>query len=270
MMSQSNFTQQTICSQHLSELKTAKSLLENPSLAAKVTDFVGTPIERLIEKLPEDWNKKIGRVTHTALDKSASAALYTMKDTPGEESSNIWHKLGAATSGAIGGFFGIAALSIELPVSTTLMLRSIGDIAREQGESINDDETKLACLQVFALGGNSKDDDGAESGYFAIRAMLARATTEAVEYIAKYGLAQEAAPVLVRFMTLIAERFGVQITQKAAAQAVPAIGAVGGAAINTMFIDHFQDMAKGHFIVRRLERQYGQELVKQQYDLLSI
>ncbi len=148
------------------------------------------------------------------------------------------------------------------------MLRSIGDIAREQGESISNDETKLACLQVFALGGNSKDDDGAESGYFAVRAMLARAATEAAEHIAKHGLAQEAAPVLVRFMTVIAERFGVQITQKAAAQAVPAIGAVGGAAINTVFMDHFQDMAKGHFIVRKLERQYGQELIRQQYDLL--
>lgn len=259
---------QTFSSQHLAELQTAKLLLENPGIAAKVTDFVGTPIELLIEKLPDDWNKKIGSVTHTALDKAADAALYTMKDTPGEESSNIWHKIGAATSGAVGGFFGIAALSIELPVSTTLMLRSIGDIAREQGESINSGETKLACLQVFALGGNSKDDDGAESGYFAIRTMLAKATVEAAEHIAKHGLAQEAAPVLVRFMTLIAERFGVQITQKAAAQAVPAIGAVGGATINTIFMDHFQDMAKGHFIVRRLERKYGHELVKQQYDLL--
>ncbi|MGF1763376.1 EcsC family protein [Aliivibrio kagoshimensis] len=267
-MSQINSETQTLSSQHLSELKAAKSLLENPGLAAKVTDFVGAPIELLIEKLPEDWNKKIGSVTHTALDKAADAALYTMKDIPGEESSNIWHKIGAAASGAAGGFFGITALSIELPVSTTLMLRSIGDVAREQGESISSEETKLACLQVFALGGNSNDDDGAESGYFAIRGMLARATAEAAEHIAKHGLAQEAAPVLVRFMTLIAERFGVQITQKAAAQAVPAIGAVGGAAINTIFMDHFQDMAKGHFIVRKLERQYGLESVRQQYHLL--
>ncbi|WP_225874487.1 hypothetical protein [Vibrio atypicus] len=104
-MSLASAETQTLSSQHLSELKTAKSLLENPGLAAKVTDFVGTPIELLIEKLPDDWNKKIGSVTHTALDKAADAALYTMKDMPGEESSNIWHKIGAATSGAVGGFF---------------------------------------------------------------------------------------------------------------------------------------------------------------------
>ena len=59
-----------------------------------------------------------------------------------------------------------------------------------------------------------------------------------------------------------------QITPKAAAQAVPAIGAVGGAAINTLFIDHFQVMVKGHFIVRKLERKYGENAIRQQYKSL--
>jgi len=56
------------------------------------------------------------------------------------------------------------------------------------------------------------------------------------------------------------------VTSKAAAQAVPAIGAIGGAAINLAFIDHFQDMAHGHFIIRRLERTYGPETVRRAYD----
>jgi len=267
-MSISSSKSQLISPEHLQELQRAKALLENPGLAAKMTDYVGGPIELLIDKLPSNWNKKLGGVTHLALDKAADAAFYTMKDTPGEKSSNIWHKVGAATSGAVGGLFGFAALSVELPVSTTLILRSIADVAREQGESISNSETKLACLQVFALGGNSKEDDSAESGYFAIRSMIAKATVEAAEHIAKHGMAKEAAPILVKFMTIIAERFGIQITQKAAAQAIPAIGAVGGAAINTIFIDHFQDMAKGHFIVRKLERKYGENTVRQQYKLL--
>jgi hypothetical protein len=50
--------------------------------------------------------------------------------------------------------------------------------------------------------------------------------------------------------------------------AVPAIGAAGGAAINLLFIDHFQDMAPGHFIVRKLERAYGAELVRAEYERL--
>jgi hypothetical protein len=73
----------------------------------------------------------------------------------------------------------------------------------------------------------------------------------------------------MRLITMVAERFGLQITEKAAAQAVPAIGAAGGALINTLFIDHFQDMARGHFIIRRLERRYGEDAVRLAYEGLG-
>lgn len=39
-----------------------------------------------------------------------------------------------------------------------------------------------------------------------------------------------------------------------AAQVVPVIGALTGATLNTMFTDYYQDMARGHFIVKRLEK----------------
>jgi hypothetical protein len=148
------------------------------------------------------------------------------------------------------------------------MLRSIADIARSEGEFITTLETKMACLEVFALGGESDLDDGSESGYFAVRAALAKSVSEAAEFMVKKGITDEAAPILVKLITKIAEKFGVQVTQKAAAQAVPAIGAAGGAIINTLFIDHFQDMARGHFIVRKLERIYGYETVKSAYQSL--
>jgi len=250
------------------ELQLAKNLLENPGIAIKITNIIGMPIEKGIEKLPKNWSDKIGEVTKTALLKASEAAIFTIKDIPGEESSNKWHKLGVAASGGVGGFFGIAALAIELPISTTIMLRSIAEIARSQGESITSTETKLACLEVFALGGNSKSDNSAESGYYAVRALVAKSISEAAEFIAEKGLAEEGAPILVKLIAKIAQRFGIQITEKAAAQAIPAIGAAGGAIINTIFIDHFQDMAKGHFIVRKLERVYGKETIKKLYEEL--
>ncbi len=60
------------------------------------------------------------------------------------------------------------------------------------------------------------------------------------------------------------------MSEKAAAQAVPLIGAAGGALINTIFIDHFQNMARGHFIIRRLERLYDQGIIRQEYDNLDL
>jgi EcsC family protein len=51
-------------------------------------------------------------------------------------------------------------------------------------------------------------------------------------------------------------------------QTIPVIGALGGAAINYAFIDHFQSIARGHFTVRRLERKYGKDIVFDAYERL--
>lgn len=254
------------------DLQSAKCLLENPGLIAKATDLVGRHIEAGFKALPADWSAKVGDVTEQALRKAADAALFTMKDVPSAKPSNIWHKVGVAASGALGGALGLPALAIELPISTTIMLRSILDIARGEGEAIGSEDTKVACLEVFALGStrNSADND-AENGYYAVRAALAMAVTEATQVLAKNAgkvLTKESSSTLLKFLAVIAERFSITVTEKAAAQAVPVIGAIGGATINTLFIDHYQDMAKGHFTVRRLERKYGKDSIQALYAAL--
>ena len=83
---------------------------------------------------------------------------------------------------------------------------------------------------------------------------LAARLTEAARFIAERGVIEEGAPVLVRFITQVASRFGVVVTQKVAAQTLPVVGALGGGAVNYAFIEHFQEVALGHFTVRRLER----------------
>ena len=255
----------TIQQQDWSDLRKAKRLLENPGLAAKITNLLGTPIEKGFGLLPGNWSVKIGEMTRAALSKAVHAAVFTMKDSPGEDASNRWHKLAVATTGGLGGFFGLPALAVELPISTAIMLRSIADIARSEAETIHTIGTQIACIEVFALGGPSMGDDASESGYFAVRAALAQSVSKAAEHIAEKGLAEESAPALVRLIIQVAERFSIQVSEKAAAQAIPAIGAAGGVIVNTLFIDHFQDMARGHFIVRRLERKYGRDLVKETY-----
>ena len=249
----------------MNDLRKAKNLLENPGIAARITNMLGYLIEKGIALLPNSWNVKIGEAAQDALHEALQVAVFTMEDKPGEESSNIWHKLAVAASGVFGGLFGISALAVELPVSTTIMLRSIADIARSEGESISELESRMACIEVFALGGTSKNNDVSKSGYFAIRSALAGAVSEAAEYIMEKGIVEEGAPALLRMIIQIAERYSIQVTEKMAAQMIPVIGAAGGAVINTVFIDHFQDMARGHFIVRRLERKYGEDDVRETY-----
>ncbi len=250
-------------------LTDAKALLEHPGIAAKITHALGTPIERGLEHLPVAWSNRIGDITRSSLLKAANAAIFTLGDTPKVPSSNWLHKAALITTGGMGGFFGLPGLALELPVSTTIILRSICDIARSESENLHDSATKLACLEVFALGGRSTQDDAAESGYFAVRLALARSVTRSFNYLAERGMIDEAAPALLRLIAPIAKRFGIQVTEKVAAQAIPLIGAAGGALINLIFIDHFQAMARGHFIVRRLERKYGADLVESIYHNLK-
>lgn len=249
-------------------LKKAVDILEYPSLTAKITDFIGTPLEKAFNYLPAKWNERIGDITQAALRKALEISIYSMKNKRGKFSSNRFHKIISGASGAVGGAFGLAALSIELPVSTTIMLRSIAEIARSEGEDINSIETQLSCLEVFALGGKSEKDDSTESGYFTVRLTLAKSISEITKFITKKGITEEGAPLLIRFIVKVATRFGIQVSEKAAAQAVPLIGAAGGAIINLLFIDHFQNIALGHFTVRRLERKYGQEVIRNEYETI--
>jgi len=254
----------------LAALREARRLLENPGLAIALADAVGHPVEWALARLPERAGRIVATSTRAALDKALGLALSTL-DARADRAPHDWrHRAAAWASGAAGGAFGLVGLPLELPVSTTLMLRSIAENARAQGEDLGDAEARLNCLLVFALGGRGKGDDAAETGYFAVRVAFARTVAEAAEYLASTMAAKQAVeratPVLVRLVTKIAARFGVAVQQKLLAQLVPVAGAVGGALVNEVFMRHFQETARGHFTIRRLERKYGAEEVRRAYD----
>jgi hypothetical protein len=271
----------------LDALKAAVALLESPSLTMQIAGVVGKPIEWVLDKLPKGASEKIQKAVHAALIKSVDAALLTMSGTEAEEASNKTHVGLVAISGAVGGFFGLPGTLLELPVSTTIMMRSVADVARSQGFDVSDPLIKAECIQVFAMGGPSDDDDATESAYYGMRNAMVAVATEVGRGLAEVATRQAAATasatvsagfrgagnvapkdvggLLVRLIEAVAGRFGVQVTEKMAAQAVPVVGAVSGATINSLFINHFQDMAKGHFTVLRLEKIYGKDVVQAQY-----
>jgi hypothetical protein len=252
--------------EHLSELRNAKQNLENPTIAIQVTNLIGKPIEIGIEKLPDKIREPLNAAVNKSVEKALHYVTFTfnndLKVTP------TGYKTATAVTGFFGGFFGLPGLSVELPVTTMIMLRSILETALKNGEDINDLETRLSCIQVFAFGGPGAEDDSAESGYYAVRIGLAKAVNEAAKYITERGLIEEGAPIIVKLITNITARYGIVVSEKVLAQALPIIGGLAGAAINTMFTDHFQKIAEGHFTVRRLERIYSPELVKSAYESL--
>lgn len=267
----------------LRALEAAVALLEAPSLTIRLANMVGTPVEWALDRLPGSSAQKIQKAIHAALKKAVSGALLTMDEKTTGGARPRTHTAMVAASGAMGGFFGLTGTLVELPVTTTLIMRSVANIARAEGFALSDPIVQAECVQVFALGGRSPDDDAADSAYYATRvglseiaketgkALVEAATGHATRHAAQ-GLFQgmqltpsQTASWLAQIIETVAQRFGVKVTEKFALQAAPVLGAVSGAAINAMFISHYQNMARGHFTVRRLERAYGEREVRDAY-----
>ena len=243
----------------------AVTALERTSFATRIGEVVGRQIGLAGELIPAGVAGAANAAAGKALTFAMRAARTTLSG-PQRNASPRLHTAAVAASGAIGGAFGLATLPLELPISTTLILRSIGDIARQEGEDLSLPETELSCIEVFALGTGQDHVPFGESSYFATRTVLAGSISEAARYILRRGIIEETAPVVLRLFAQVAARFGLVVTQKVIAQSVPVIGAITGAAINAAFMDHYQKLARGHFVVRRLERRYGAAAVRAAYE----
>jgi hypothetical protein len=244
----------------LDDLAWAYDQLEEPSFAARLTNVIGTPIEAGLRLLPLEWHRRVRIAAETSVRSALGVALATLPGTEAE-SGLLTNKLIVTVSGAAGGFFGPLALLAELPLTTTVMLRSIAQIARAQGEDPATPAGRRACVEVFALGGRSRRDDAADAGYYGLRLALAMHFTRGLERMT----GEAAMPLGVQLVRAVASRFGVVVSDKVALQMVPVVGAVSGALVNAAFMQHFESVARGHFIVRRLERRYGAEAVRAAY-----
>lgn len=101
--------------QDYSDLKRAVGLLESPSLTARLSGLLGSPIESAVKALPAVVAQKINGAVVAALHSSADAALWSLDNQPKKQASPRLHKLYAAASGALGGAFGFASCRYPPP-----------------------------------------------------------------------------------------------------------------------------------------------------------
>jgi hypothetical protein len=254
---------------HHRELASAVDALENPNVAARIAEYAGAPVNRVLAMLPRQADRGLGKVVELAMLRCLKTAIDSLdarpRQTPPGKALSL---MAVGMTGGLSGFMGLAALPVELPVTTTLMLRSIADIARSNGEDLSRLEPRLACLQVFALG--CKEGASGGVGYYAARALLMRMTGNATAYLMERGVAELSGTAMNRFLAELVSRFSIVLSDRIAAGAVPVIGAVGGATINVIFMNHFHQVARGHFTVRRLERLYGAERVRHHYSRMAV
>lgn len=253
-----------ISAEEREELESAYRQLEQPSFAIWLSSMLGAPLEQSITLLPAFWQRRLRQAAETSIGRTLDVAIRSLEARPRRWSGAPLHRTVVALSGAASGFVGPLGLLGDLPVTTTVMLRAIAAIARDHGENLDDLEARLACMQVFALGGRTREDDAAETGYYGLRVALGMHFPGARHAGAAH------IPYAIELARQIAARFGVVISQHAAVRLIPVAGAVGGATLNLLFMRHFENVARGHFTMRRLERKHGAEPVRLAYERLAL
>lgn len=258
----------------------AKQDMTNVSFLMKGFNFIGNKIEDGVDLLPEKVQAFVFKQTTTVLEKVVQVNLKTMKKgKPFKKPSKVVYKGLVTTTGAASGFLGAgtpivgqAAFATDLALTTKFIMRTIMDIARGKGEDLHTIEAQFQCLQVLALGGSSKGDDGADTSYYAsritIQTSINKSSEAGLQGLVK-SLSSSTNPLYQSFSAIVA-RFTSKVSEKVAAQLIPVVGGLTGGAINYAFISHFQSMAEAHFTIRMLERKYGMELVQDRYNAIVV
>ncbi len=200
-------------------------------LLMQVIGYVGGQVEDVVTRLPASTRARVESATRTALEVAYGAAHGSQRLRAGDRP----HRVMAAAFGAVGGLAGLPSALTELPVTTTLMLRSIQEIAIQHGEDLSREETRLACLQVLGAGGPLAEDDGADFAFLGARVAIT-------------------GPAINALIARIAPRLAAVLTQKLGTKSIPLIGSFAGAGTNLAFMRYYQEMAHIHFGLRRLAR----------------
>ena len=200
-------------------------------LGIQVLNLLGTRAEGLLDRLPKPVSDQLNAATRTALEQAMSVASKSRALVPDQSE---WLNTAVGTAmGAAGGFGGLPTALAELPVTTTLLLRVIEGVAVEHGFDPGTESVRFDCVQVFASAGPLEHDDGSDIAFLSARLAFTGSAVRAV-------------------IARVAPRFSVVMGQKLAAQTVPVLGAVAGAATNYAYTSYYTDMAHVHFGVRRL------------------
>ncbi len=212
----------------------ARRYIDAGGLGMELLSAIGGSAESMLQRLPGSVRARLDRITSGALNRAFAAAAASRGVV--RDRGDLFNRLLSTASGAAGGVAGLPGAIAELPVTVTMLLRSLLEIAEEHGLDPKSDEVRKECLRVFANAGPVAEDDGTDMGLLAARLTVNGQTVQGL--IAK-----------------IAPRLSAVLGQKLAAQATPIFGAVAGATINYTFARYYQELGRVHFGLMRLARE---------------
>lgn len=242
--------------QEIDQLTTALDKLESGrGVLLRLADVMGGAVGHAVKLggrtlgFSANFQEKIQNLANNTVQRAFDIAIVGMdhKADPLQEDKKYKKIRNSAVqamvvaSGAVGGFTGFAGMLPDISFTTLALMREIASIAQEEGEDLSNEETKRACLEVFALrsfGNAGRSTEENELGFFSARLML------------------RGRP-MVLLMADISYQYGLSLSQKLSLQMMPVVSALCGASLNAAFLSHYRALARVHFVARRLEREHG-------------
>ncbi len=205
----------------------------------KLVNRIGGGVEEQMKRLPETVRTELERAVTRALEAAHGVAAV------GRRAPDLGPRgatYAAMATGAIGGAAGLAGSLVELPVTITVMLHAIRAEAEAAGYDPSDPAVRLTCLEVFTAGSPLRSDDAVNTAFLSARMAASGGTLQKV-------------------LAVVVPRLAAVFGQKLAAQAVPVLGAVTGAALNAAFLTYYRELARIRFRLLRLSEVHGAEAV---------
>lgn len=197
----------------------------------KLLNLLGGKVEGMLDKLPEPVRDGLGDATERALFLAMKAAQHSRTAVPDQKE---WVNTAITTAmGAAGGFGGLPGALVELPATTTVLLRAIQGVAADHGFDPDAENVQFDCVRVFSAAGPLAMDDGADLSFLSLRLTLTGSAMQSL-------------------ITAVAPKLAFVLGQKLALQTVPVLGAVAGASVNYTYTKYYQQIAHVHFGMRRL------------------
>ena len=214
----------------------ARALKRANGPVMSLVNRIGGGIEAQLGVIPQKLRSEMERVVAAALEAAFGAGGHLPR--LGRRGTLA----AALTAGAAGGAGGLATSVAELPVTIAVILKAIREEAEAAGFDPEADAVRAACIEVFAAGSPLAEDDGVNTSFLSARLTLT-------------------GPALQKVIASVAPRLAAALGQKLAAQAVPVLGAISGAALNLAYLGYYREMARIRFALMRLTVQHGAEAV---------
>ena len=200
---------------------------------------LGGSLEKQMALVPPGYRSQIEQIVERALT-AGYAVARRVDHLP--DTGHQGRMAAAMAAGAAGGAGGLATALAELPFTITMILNAIRQEARAAGFDPDTDDIRAECIRVFGAGSPLAADDGINTSFLSARLTLT-------------------GPAVQKVIATIAPKLAAALGQKLAAQAVPVLGAISGAALNGAFLGYYRDMARIRFALLGLANRHGAEAV---------